>query len=316
MEMLVTRKLPGDALERLARFCTLEIWGADAPIPRPELLRRIAGKSGLLCLLTDPIDAAVMDAAGNLRIIANYAVGYDNIDLPAARVRGIVVTNTPGVLTDATAELAWALLFAAARRIAEADGYLRSGAWQGWDPNLMLGYDITGKTLGIIGAGRIGTAFGLRSRGFSMPVVYVDDTPNAVLESQVGARRVGLEELLAGADFISLHVPLTPATRHLIGARELARMKPTAILINTARGPVVDEAALVEALRDGRIAGAGLDVFEGEPAVHPGLLDLRNAVLLPHIASATHATRAKMADMAVENILAFLRGDTPPNRVA
>lgn len=316
MELLITRRLPGDALVRLARTCALEIWESDAPIPRAELLRRIAGKSGLLCLLTDPVDAEVMEAAGTLRIIANYAVGYDNIDLPAARARGIVVTNTPGVLTDATADLAWALLFAAARRIAEADAYLRGGTWQGWDPNLMLGYDIAGKTLGIVGAGRIGTAVGLRSRGFCMPVIYTDDTPSAVLESQVDAHRVGLEELLASADFISLHVPLTPATRHLIGARELACMKPTAILINTARGPVVDEAALAEALREGRIAGAGLDVFEREPVIHPGLVDLRNVVLLPHIASATHTTRAKMADMAVENIRAFLRGENPPNRVA
>lgn len=315
MDVLVTRPLPGQALERLAAACRLDVWEHDIPIPREELLRRIPGKTGLLCLLTDPVDAALMDAAGGLRIIANYAVGYDNIDLAAAQARGIVVTNTPGVLTDATADLTWALLFAAARRIVEADAFVRGGSWRGWDPNLMLGHDITGRTLGIVGAGRIGTAVGLRARAFSMPVIYTDDVSREVLETQTGARRVSLDELLAGADFISLHVPLTPQTHNMIGARELGRMRPTAILINTARGPIIDEAALERALRSGQIAGAGLDVFAREPTVPSGFLELPNVVLLPHIASATHTTRGHMADMAVENILAFLRGENPPNRV-
>jgi glyoxylate reductase len=315
MEILVTRRLPGRALERLAQSCALDIWDKDCPIPKEKLLARIKGKEGLLCLLTDPVDATVIDAAGSMRIIANYAVGYDNIDIRVARERGIVITNTPGVLTDATADLAWALLFSVARRIVEADVYLREGRWPGWDPNLMLGCDIFGKTLGIIGAGRIGKAVGLRSRGFNMRVVYVDERRNEVLESHVGAQRVELDDLLLAPDFISLHVPLTTGTRHLIGERKIALMKPTAVIINTSRGPVIDEEALAEALRSGRIAGAGLDVFESEPQVHPGLMKLKNVVILPHIASATVGTRAKMADMAVDNILAFLRGETPPNRV-
>jgi len=316
MELLVTRKLPGGALERLARECSLDVWGQDSAMPREEIIRRIKGKDGLLCLLGDTVDAAVMDAAGCLGIIANYAVGYDNIDINAAKARGIVVTNTPGVLTDATADLAWALIFAVRRRIVEAHAFLRLNAWQGWDPNQMLGHDITGATLGIIGAGRIGTAVALRSRGFSMPVLYTDGAPNALIEAELGARRVEVEALLASADIVSLHVPLTPETRHLIGRRELDLMKPTAVLVNTARGAVIDEEALVEALQKRRIAGAGLDVYENEPRVHPLLKGLSNVVILPHIGSATHATWAKMADMAADNILAFLHGEEPPNRVA
>lgn len=316
MEVLITRTLPGGALARLAHVCALDIWDKDYPIPRNELIHRIEGKEGLLCLLGDRVDADVMDAAGDLRIIANYAVGYDNIDIPAAQARGIAVTNTPGVLTDATADLAWALIFAASRRIVEAHAFLLNTPWQGWDPNLMLGYDITGATLGIIGAGRIGAAVALKSQGFAMPVLYTANTSNALIEDRVDARRVDLEVLLAEADIISLHVPLTPSTRHLIGKRELELMKPSAILINTARGPVIDEDALVEALQTHRIAAAGLDVFEHEPRLHPELPKLANAVILPHIGSATHTTRAKMADMAVDNILAYLRGETPPNRVA
>ena len=316
MELLVTRRLPGGALERLAKECTLDVWGQDGPMPRDELKRRIKGKHALLCLLGDTVDAALMDAAGHLGIIANYAVGYDNIDIPAARARGIVVTNTPGVLTDATADLAWALIFAACRRIVEAHNALKDNPWQGWDPNLMLGYDITGATLGIIGAGRIGTAVAMKSRGFAMPVLYTGTTANTLIETELAARRVELDALLACSDIISLHVPLTPETRHLIGRRELGIMKPTAVLVNTARGAVIDEEALVEALRSHRIAGAGLDVYENEPHMHPGLKELANVVTLPHIGSATHTTRSKMADMAADNILAFLHGEEPPNRVA
>lgn len=316
MEILVTRRLPGGALERLAEVCALDIWDKDCPMPREEIIRRIKGKDGILCLLGDSVDAAVMEAAGRLRIIANYAVGYDNIDVTAARARGIMVTNTPGVLTDATADLAWALIFAACRRIVQAHAFLHAGTWLGWDPNLMLGHDITGATLGIIGAGRIGTAVALRSRGFSMPVLYTGLSPNTLIEAELGARRVELDELLSLSDIISLHIPLSPKTRHLIGRRELGLMKPTAVVINTARGAIIDEAALVEALRARRIAGAGLDVYENEPRIHRGLMELENVVTLPHIGSATHATRSKMADIAADNILAFLRGEEPPNRVA
>ncbi len=316
MQILVTRSLPGNALDNLAMIAEIELWNETYPIPDEELKKMIKGKDGLLCLLTDSIDAAVMDSAGDsLKIISNYAVGFNNIDLEAAKKRGIVVTNTPGVLTDATADLAWALLFSVARRIAESDAYLRSGNWTGWDPSLMLGVDITGATLGIVGAGRIGASFAMKSAGFCMKVVYTDDMPNDSLEKELGAVRLSLDELLSVSDFISLHVPLLPATKHLIGERELRLMKPTAILINTSRGPVIDEAALAVALDKRIIGGAGLDVYEFEPAVNPMLLKQKNAVLLPHIASATNTTREKMAHMAVENLTAFIKGEEPPNRV-
>lgn len=317
MNILVTRKLPGNALNNLKSKTDLQIWTEDFPIPNDKLKEMISGKDGLISLLTDNIDSSIMDAAGGkLRIIANYAVGFNNIDLNAAKSRNIIVTNTPGVLTDATADIAWALLFSAARRIVEADNYLRSGVWKGWDPSLMLGADITGATLGIIGAGRIGEATALKSLGFSMKVLYCDETPNERLEKELGAIRVPLDELLGSSDYVSLHVPLLTKTRHLIGRRELKLMKPTAILINTSRGPVIDEEALAEALESKVIAAAGLDVYEEEPVINPRLLRLKNAVLLPHIASATTSTRSKMADMAVENILSFMEGRTPPNRVA
>jgi glyoxylate reductase len=316
MQILVTRSLPGNALENLALSAEIELWKNSYPIPENELKEMIRGKDGLLCLLTDSIDASIMDCAGgSLKIISNYAVGFNNIDLDAAKQRGIVVTNTPGVLTDATADLAWALLFAVARRITESDAYLRSGAWTGWDPSLMLGVDIAGATLGVVGTGRIGEAFAMRSKGFDMKVIYADEKPNEQLEKSLGAVRLPLDELLSVSDFVSLHVPLLPATKHLIGERELRLMKPTAILINTSRGPVIDEAALAEALDKGIIRGAGLDVYEFEPAVNPMLLKQKNAVLLPHIASATNTTREKMAHMAVENLIAFIKGEAPPNRV-
>jgi lactate dehydrogenase-like 2-hydroxyacid dehydrogenase len=277
----------------------------------------ISGKDGLICLLTDSITADVMDAAGSgLKIIANYAVGYNNIDIEQAKARGIAVTNTPGVLTDATADIAWALLFSAARRIVEADNYLREGSWPGWDPNLMLGADITGTTLGIIGAGRIGTAMAMKSRGFDMKVVYSDEQVNEVLEKKLGAKKLSLDELLKISDFISVHVPLMPSTAHLIGKRELNLMKPQVILINTSRGAVIDEAELAFALEKGTIRAAGLDVYEFEPEVNARLMKLKNAVLLPHIASATTVTRSKMADIAVENIIAFIEGKPLPNKVA
>jgi lactate dehydrogenase-like 2-hydroxyacid dehydrogenase len=311
----VTSQLPRPALDFLAASVdTLDVNPGDSVLTRAALLANIRGRNGVLCTLNDAIDAAVMDAAPTVKVFANFAVGFNNIDVAAATKRGIVITNTPGVLTDATADLAWALLFAAARRIVEADQFMRSGQFKAWSPMLFLGADITGKTLGIVGAGRIGTAVGLRAKGFRMKVLYTETAgPCETLEREAGARRVTLEQLLRESDFVSLHVPLLPETRHLIGKRELGLMKRTAILINNSRGPVVDEAALVEGLRNGTIAGAGLDVYEDEPAMKPGLAELKNAVLLPHIGSATIETRTRMAMMAAENLLAVLRGESPAN---
>lgn len=315
MKVFVTRKLPGNAIERLSAGMDIDLRDETVPVSGEELRERIRDKAALLCLLTDHIDEGLMDIAPGLKIISNYAVGYDNIDMAAARKRHIVVTNTPGVLNDATADLTWALLFAAARRIVEADAFLRSSSWQGWDPSCMLGANIFGQCLGVIGAGRIGTAVALRAAGFNMKVLYADAFKNEVLEQRVGARRVEMDALLGQADFVSLHVPLGPDTCHLIGRSAFKRMKPSAVLVNTSRGAIIDEAALAEALVAGEIAGAGLDVFEHEPAVFPGLLEAPNTVLVPHIASATWSTRAKMADMAVDSLLAFSRGQTPDHIV-
>ena len=313
----VTRQLPEPALDFLrSNVETFDLNPEDRVLTPAELLAGIQGRDGVLCTLNNTIDAAVMDAAPTVKVFANFAVGYNNIDVAAATKRGVVVTNTPGVLTDATADLAWTLLFATARRVVEADAFMRSGKFEAWSPMLFLGADITGKTLGIVGAGRIGQAVGRRAKGFRMRVLYTETAgPCETLESEVGAQRVELEQLLRESDFVSLHVPLLPETQHLIGEAELELMKRTAILINNSRGPVVDEVALVEALRDGTIAGAGLDVFEDEPAMKPGLADQKNAVILPHVGSATIETRTKMAMMAAENLLAALRGETPPNAV-
>jgi glyoxylate reductase len=312
----VTRRIPEAGLDLLRQACErVDVNPEDRVLSRPELLAAVRGRDGVLCLLTDTIDAEVLEAARGARVFANCAVGYDNIDVAAATQGGIAVTNTPGVLTDATSDLAWALLFAAARRIAEADRFTRAGRFVGWAPMLLLGGDITGRTLGRVGAGRIGAAVARKSAGFRMRVLYADPNVNEALEREVGARRVPLDHLLAESDFVSLHVPLTPETQHLIGADQLRRMKPTAVLINTSRGPVVDEAALVEALRAGTIAAAGLDVFEKEPALTPGLTEAPNVVLLPHIGSATVGTRTKMATMAATNLVAVLEGRRPPNGV-
>jgi glyoxylate reductase len=288
----------------------------DRVLTREELLRFVAGRDGVLCLLTDAVDAEVLEAAGpQCKVFANYAVGYNNIDVAEATRRGIAVTNTPGVLTDATADLAWTLLLSTARRVSESDPFMRGGKFEGWGPMMFLGGDVSGKTLGIVGAGRIGAAVARRSVGFRMKVLYHDVQPNAELEAEVGAQRVELDELLRESDYVSLHVSLGAETRHLVGAREFGLMKKTAYLINTSRGPVVDEVALVEALRAGEIAGAGLDVYEDEPAMKPGLAECPNTVLLPHIASATNWTRGKMAEMAAGNLVAALKGETPPNIV-
>ncbi len=314
--VFVTREIPKESIEFLkANGCMVEVHRGDRLVTKSELLQKVRGRDGILCCLTEKIDSEVLDAAKGIKGIANMAVGYDNINIRGATERGIPVFNTPGVLTDGTADLAWALLFAVARRIVEADRFVRSGKFRAWGPMMFLGGDVAGKTLGIIGAGRIGTAVALRSRGFEMKVLYHDQVRNELLESELSARPVGLDELLKESDFVSLHVNLAPQTRHMIGERELNLMKPTAYLINTSRGPVIDEEALVEALRRGRIAGAGLDVYEDEPRMRAGLAELDNIVLLPHIGSATVRTRTKMSMMAAENLLAMLRGDRAPNCV-
>lgn len=313
--VFVTRALPGDALDVLAQHAAVDLWPGGDPPPQDELAARVAHADGLICLLTDRIDARIIDAAKDLRVIANVAVGYDNIDVPAALVRGIAVGNTPGVLTETTADLAFALILAAARRVVEADRFVRDGGWRTWDPGLLLGYDLHGATLGIAGFGKIGRAVARRASGFGMRVLYTSrSAPDD--EARGLGERVPLEVLLREADVVSLHVPLTPETRRMIGEPELRAMKPTAVLVNTARGGVIDQAALVRALHEGWIAAAGLDVAEVEP-VPPGdpLLRAPNLVLLPHIGSATHATRARMASMAVENCLAGLRGETLPYAV-
>lgn len=312
----VTRMLPQSAIDLLTEHCEVEINPDDRVLTREELIEKVKGRDAVLCLLTDTIDGEVFDAAGpQCKIFANYAVGFNNIDLKAATQRGVIITNTPGVLTDATADIAWALLFSTARRIVESDKYLRAGKFEGWGPMLFLGRDITGKTLGIIGAGRIGANFAKKSKGFDMKVLYSDLQPNPEFEAETGATFVDKETLLRESDFVSLHVPLLPETKHLIGEAELKLMKPTAILINTSRGPVVDEKALVNALKTGEIWGAGLDVFENEPTLEPGLADLDNVVIVPHIASATIETRTNMGLIAVRNILSVFAGETPPNCV-
>jgi glyoxylate reductase len=314
----VTRKVPQSGIDLLRANCgRVDVNPHDRALSRSELLEMIAGRHGVLTVLNDRLDDEAFDAAGpQCKVFANLAVGYNNVDIAAATRRGIVITNTPEVLTETTADLAWSLIMATARRIVESDRFLRTGKWDGWGPMQFLGQDVHGATLGILGAGRIGTAVGRRATGFDMRVLYFDvvDLPNTALDG-LGARRVGLHELLRESDFVSIHVPLTDQTHHLIGPAELKMMKPTAHLINTARGPVVDEKALVEALRTRVIAGAGLDVYENEPTITPGLTELNNVVCLPHIGSATTATRSKMAELAATNILAVLRGERPPTPV-
>jgi len=272
-----------------------------------------SGTQAIVCLLGTKVDAALLDSAPRLRVVSNVAVGHDNIDVPACSARGIFATNTPDVLTEATADLAWALILASARRIPEGDRYARSGKWKRWDWTLLRGAEIHGRTLGILGAGRIGQATGHRATGFSMQVLYTSRERKLLFEHTTMARRVEFKTLLRESDFLSIHVPLSAKTRHLIGAKELRMMKPGAILINTARGPIVDEAALAKALRSGHLASAGLDVFEREPEIHPELLKLENVVLLPHIGSATDAARRKMLETALRNCVAALKGEVPPN---
>mgnify|MGYP000235856869 CR=1 FL=1 len=315
MKVLVTSKLTDAALERLRALCEeVDMHDRFEPMERTELLRRIHEADGILCSIADRIDREVFERAPRLRVAANYGVGFDHIDVAEASARGIVVTNTPGVLTDATADLAFALILAVARRVVEGDRMTREGRFRFWSPMHFLGTQVSGKVLGIVGLGRIGQAVAKRARGFDMRVLYFSRSRlNPHSEAALGVAFAPLDELLAQSDFISLHVPLTPDTRHLIGARELSLMKPSAFLINTARGPVVDEGALVAALQAGRLRGAGLDVYENEPHLSPGLADLTNVVLLPHVGSATIETRTRMAEMAVGNLLAGLQGQRPPN---
>lgn len=321
MKIVVTQTIPERGLGMLRDAFGAEavlVTSQDGPIPRAKLLAAVRGADALLPMLTDRIDGAVLDAAGpGLRIVANNAVGFDNIDLAAARARGVAVSNTPDVLTETTADLAWALLMAAARRIGEGERFLRAGQWICWSPMQLLGLDIHGATLGVFGMGRIGQAVARRAAGFSMRVLYTDANrlPEDA-ESALGAVFADKAALLREADFLTVHCPLTPDTRHAFSDAEFAAMKRTAVFVNTSRGPVVDEAALARALREGKIFAAGLDVFEEEPRVHPDLLDCENAVLIPHLGSASVETRARMAALAAGNIVAVLRGEEPPNRVA
>jgi glyoxylate reductase len=316
-KVFVTRRILEEGLNMLRERYDVEVSDYDGIIPREMLLKKVKGADALLSLLTDNIDAEVMDAAGpNLKIIANYAVGYNNIDVEEATKRGIMVTNTPGVLTETTADFAWTLLMAIARRIVEADKFVREGKFRGWEPMLLLGTDVFGATLGIVGFGRIGQAMARRALGFNMRVLYYDNSRiDEQIEKELKATFVDLPTLLKESDFVTLHVPLTKQTHHLIGEKELKMMKKDAYLINTARGPAVDEKALVKALKEGWIKGAALDVFENEPEIEPELLKLDNVVLAPHIASASYATRSKMSVMVAENIIKALNGEVPPNLV-
>lgn len=310
--VFVTRALPGPVLEELRRAFEVEVNPEDRALTAQELRAGSAGRDGLISLLTDRIDDDLLAAAGpQLKIVANVAVGFNNVDVAAATRRKVLITNTPGVLDDATATLTMALLLAAARRLAEADAYIRAGKWKGWTPDFFMGLDVDGKTLGIVGAGRIGRNTARKARAFGMRILYCGRRRDEAFEAETGAQHRDRDALLAEADYVSLHLPLNEETRHFIGARELSLMKPTAVLINAARGPVVDERALVEALRSRTIWGAGLDVFEHEPELAPGLAELPNVVLAPHIGSATPATREAMARMAARNVIEALNGRPP-----
>jgi lactate dehydrogenase-like 2-hydroxyacid dehydrogenase len=316
--VFVGRRIPDDGLEPIVAGTDAVVWPDELPPPREELLRAVAGCDGVLTLLTDRVDDEFLDSAGpQLKVVSNYAVGFDNVDVPACTARGIPVGNTPGVLTETTADLAWALLMAAARRLPEGDRYVRAGRWQTWGPMLLLGPDVHGGTLGIVGFGRIGQAVARRAAGFGMTILYHDvQRATADAEEAVGASFVPLPELLERSDFVSLHVNLTDDTRGLISTDALRRMKATAVLVNTSRGPVVDPRALHLALRDGEIFAAALDVTDPEP-IPPDdpLLSLENCLVVPHIASASRATRGKMAEMAAANLLAGVRGERLPTPV-
>jgi glyoxylate reductase len=306
-KILITRRLPSAVLSKLEAAAEIDLYTGDGAIPAEELRARIADKDALISLLTDAVDRSVVDAAPNLKVIANVAVGFNNIDIPYALSRGVVVTHTPDVLTESVADFTWALILAITRRLAEGERVVRRGAWKGWALDFMLGTELRGKQLGLVGVGRIGRAVAARASAFGMRVAFTE-----VFEITVdGAEAMSFDRLLTTSDVVSLHVPLTPETRHLIDKRTLARMKRSAFLINTARGPVVDEEALAWALQQHLIAGAALDVFENEPAVHPDLLTLENVLLVPHLASGTTETRTAMAELAADNVLAVLQGRPP-----
>ncbi|MCF7917975.1 D-glycerate dehydrogenase [Candidatus Gracilibacteria bacterium] len=313
MKVYIARPIPQNAYQILRDGgLDVEINPENRILTKSELIQKLQGKDILLSLLTDPVDGEVLDGAPSVKLVSNYAVGYNNIDVAAATSRGVLVTNTPGVLTETTADLAFCLLATCARQILPADSFTREGKFDKWEPLGFLGQEMYGATLGIIGAGRIGTAMAKRgAKGFDMNILYSDPKPKSDMES-LGGRKVEMDELLAQSDFISLHVPLNESTKHLLGKQEFKKMKKSAILINTARGPVVDEAALAEALETGEIAGVGLDVYENEPTIHPGLLKTQKAVIVPHIGSASLKTREAMARIAAENIVAFVNGTEIP----
>jgi glyoxylate reductase len=317
MKIYVTRPVFDETIERLKRDVDVEANLEDRVLSKQQLIERLRDKDGALTLLTDAIDLEVLQAAPKLKVVANFAVGFNNVVIDTATKLGVAVTNTPGVLTETTADFAWALLMAAARHVAEGDKFARTKTpnWI-WGPKMFLGHDVHGKTLGLIGLGRIGQAVARRAAGFNMRVVFYDSEsiPETVIK-ELGVTRVPLDELLRISDFISLHVPLFPETHHLLNDRTFGLMKPNCIVINTSRGPVVDEKALARAVREGKIAGAGLDVFEREPEIEPELLKMESVVLAPHIASASHETRLKMCNMAADNLLAVLKGQRPPNLV-
>jgi len=313
-KILVTREVFDETLAYLAEHCEVESNQADQPFDPATLAQRLHDKDGIVCCLTDRIDDALLAKSPRLKVVANIAVGYNNIDVPASTARGVMVTNTPGVLDDSTADLAFTLILATARRLTEAEAYVRAGKWQGWHLKQMLGVDVHHATLGIIGMGRIGQQIARRASGFKMRVLYHNRNRwPADVEKWLNAEYVGKDQLLAQSDFVVLQIPYSPATHHYIGAAELKQMKPTAILINSTRGGVVDDAALVDALKNGTIRAAGLDVFENEPKLHPGFLELKNVVLAPHVGSSTEATRRAMAMTAAKNAVAALTGATPPN---
>ncbi|MEM3566571.1 MAG: glyoxylate reductase [Candidatus Bathyarchaeia archaeon] len=317
-KVYVTRELPERGMKIIRERFDAEVWPEYGPPPKKEIIKKAKDVDALVTLLSDKIDAEVFDAAPKLKIVAQMAVGFDNIDVAEATRRGIYVTNTPGVLTETTADFAWALLMAVARRVVEADKYVRTGQWKvGWHPSMLLGRDVYGATLGIVGAGRIGTAVARRAKGFNMKILYYDVVPMPPeIEKELGAKRVDLDTLLKESDFVSIHVPLMKETYHLINEEKLRLMKKTAYLINNSRGPVVDEKALYKALKEGWIAGAALDVFEQEPTpVDNPLLKLDNIVVAPHISSASYETRSRMAEMVAENLVAFFEGRIPPNLV-
>jgi len=312
----VTRPIFDQCVERLKHEVHVEVNSDERVLSKSELISHLREADGALTLLTDIINREVLEACPGLKVVANFAVGFNNVDIEAATELGVIVTNTPGVLTETTADFAWTLLMAAARRVVEADRFARAGKFKMWGPKMFLGHDVYGKTLGLIGLGRIGQAVARRASGFNMKVVFHDaePIPEQVLQD-LRVTPVPLEELLRISDFISVHVPLLAETKHLLSDRTFAMMKPTCVVVNTSRGPVVDEKALVRALKNGKIAAAALDVFEREPEIEPELFDIDNVVIAPHIASASHETRLKMCMMAAENLLASLKGNRPPNLV-